>query len=210
MSVENIDLLKKIINNSINKFINDKIDGKEDLFLNKTYDNMNSYSYKDYYNTNNLDNLELKKIATNFITNKYFQNSDSLENFAIFCYDIFSYSISLYCQNIINVYKNLKPDNIENKIKIYLKGGNVLNAIFFKNVEYLNIDLKNKIVDKFSDFFNPSDFDFQIILEKNLSKKNELNDELYDKIYSDLSHLIFYILNDIREYFQRFSMDIFD
>ena len=209
-SLKDIEFLKKNISFSINNFVNKKIEKVEDLFIKKEYSKENSYYIKRFYNSNDNSKIELKKITTNFITQNYFKSSNSLENFAIFCYDILSHSISEYCNKIQGIYSDLEPANLNDKIKVFLKGGNVLNAVFFKNIEYLSYHLKKEIIKQFSSSFNPSDFDFEIILSTNLSKKKEFDNELYDKIYSDLCHLLYFILNDIREYFNRFSSEIFD
>ena len=104
----------------------------EDLFIKKEYSKENSYYIKRFYDSNDNSKIELKKITTNFITQNYFKSSNSLENFAIFCYDILSHSISEYCNKIQGIYSDLEPANLNDKIKVFLKGGNVLNAVFFK------------------------------------------------------------------------------
>ena len=81
---------------------------------------------------------------------------------------------------------------------------------YFLKYRIFILSFKKEIIKQFSSSFNPSDFDFEIILSTNLSKKKEFDNELYDKIYSDLCHLLYFILNDIREYFNRFSSEIFD
>jgi len=212
MSLKNIDSLKSILSRTIQTFIRDKTNPKDvhEQFLTMDYNSYNSYSVKRFLDSNDISDLELKKIASKFISEEYFKTINSLETFAIFCYDILSYSLTDYSVKANELYTDLEPDELKNKIKVFLKGGNVLNAVFFKNVRHLPVYLRNKIIDEYSKYFNPSDFDFEIIVSHKLSKKEEFNNDLYDKVYSDLCHLSYFILNDIREYFIRHELDIFD
>ena len=146
-SLKDIEFLKKNISFSINNFVNKKIEKVEDLFI-KEYSKENSYYIKKFYNSNDNSKIELKKITTNFITQNYFKSSNSLENFVIFCYDILSHSIFEYCNKIQGIYSDLEPANLNDKIKVFLKG-NVLNAVFFKNIEYLSYHLKKKLLNNF-------------------------------------------------------------
>ena len=72
--------------------------------------NLNLVIIVHFINSNDISDLELKKIASNFITEEYFKTSNSLETFAIFCYDIFSHSLNDYCIKANDLYTDLEPD----------------------------------------------------------------------------------------------------
>ena len=85
MSLKNIYSLKSILSRTIQTFIRDKTNPKDvhEQFLTMDYNSYNSYSVKRFLDSNDISDLELKKIASKFISEEYFKTINSLETFAI-------------------------------------------------------------------------------------------------------------------------------
>jgi hypothetical protein len=139
-----------------------------------------------------------KNILTEFVINYFFNEKTYTNNFVIIIDRFFNTMINNYCRQ-----NKISKKNI---IFIY-KGGNVFSMAYKNAVQEYPKSIFENIKKKFSIFFRKSDFDFSILINPNIDN--------YDKIYSEISNLSYYVLvrlrdffNDRSKYFGYYNMNI--
>ena len=159
--------------------------------------------YKVNIESTRLDKEQLEKHLTNFIVTKFLTDGNQRSRFLELIINIFETSLDYWINQYIKykIPKNkehLKKDIkkiFKDKIKFVYKGGLSLRLIYKQTIKQFSISVENLIEEYFGEYFNLSDYDFEISI--NLFKKNR---EEYLKIFNQLSILSYNILNKINEY----------
>lgn len=157
---------------------------------------------KDYSDEPFVDkNRELKDIGTKFVNEQFFATKDALFNFMKLVYTTID--------KVLDDYKatNSLPDN---SMYLLFKGGNVLRMVSNEILDMLPEQLKEKLLDKYGEYFKRSDADFSVYIdEKLLNEKNydQVLDEVTKKVFLSLGVLRVEMKNNQQKYFSFMRLD---
>ena len=163
--------------------------------LNKNY-NIPVYDIDSYILKNSIFNLiELKTVLTNFISDKFFTETVTFENFFNIINSLFTNAIDIYIG-----LRNLK----KNDIFFLYKGGNIFNLYWNNIITQFPNFVNQKLIDEYSNFFKKTDCDFSIIINPTFTI------EVFNNIHNDMTNLSFLLLNRIRNIFLLDKQKYFD
>jgi hypothetical protein len=157
----------------------------------------------DYDKSENKSQMIKKKImdkVTDFVTENFFINPVKYYNFIHIIINIFENAIDKY----IIQKQNKTGMDLKDKIIFIFKGGNLLRAVFLKYTSLLPINIRDKLLNEYGEYFKSSDLDFQIFIDPYIGKK------IYYEIYNDMINLSYLCLNRLRNYYTQNLSEIFD
>jgi hypothetical protein len=133
------------------------------------------------------DKKELYDVMTDYVVTDVIKTVSNKINIVSTVITTFEYLIEQYSAN----------NGIEKeKIHILYKGGNVIRLLSYESIKYFSLDIERILFDEYSDFFKSSDHDFEFKIDK-----AGLSVDQFNKMYNELSFLIFSVLSKIAEFF---------
>lgn len=134
---------------------------------------------------------DIKSILTDYV-NMYFLREEYVVNLLKLVFEIIEKNLKI----IRKTYKLKYEDTF-----IFYKGGNLLRKIYLNYIYDFNGVISDDIYNKYKDFFKQSDNDFQIIINPNLKKYNEIKQHINDATYDGLKEISSQILKNPKKYF---------
>ncbi len=134
------------------------------------------------------ESRDIKDFGTNIVVKSFFNTPDTLYNFLKLAYEELDKALADYRQA-----QNLENDSMF----LIFKGGNVLRMMANTVFDELPPLARNLLKEKYSNDFKRSDADFSVYI--NEKKLNNLD---YDKVFSEVTSLLFAELNKIRAEFK--------
>lgn len=141
---------------------------------------------------------DVKDIGTAFIVKNFFTTKASLFNFMKLVYGNLDQALAEYRTKL----------GIEDPraISLIFKGGNVLRMVANEVFDLLTPKARKFLEKQYSDYFKRSDNDFSVYVDPDQLKEGQD----YEKVFGEISDLVFNELNKIREEFKTNPEKYFD